>query len=202
MLPCPQPLCPAEPRSQIFSHDSNTSFFRRESDPRSGCGTQSLSSHGSEPTTSARVAHRTRHTASGMKNVKGKDGKTYDNYGAFCLETQHFPDSPPQLHLPSSVFRVGSTYATTMTFEVAAAEPHPTAVERPARFTRNERRRTKRSRPGPFCLAYLPLCCQNVLWRNARNEAATKASRPGVGRTHTVRLQRGEVRMSEMLAKW
>jgi len=27
-------------------------------------------------------------------SLKGKDGKAYVKYGAFCLETQHYPDSP------------------------------------------------------------------------------------------------------------
>ena len=35
-------------------------------------------------------------------SLKGKDGKTYNKYGALCLETQHYPDSPnkPISHRP------------------------------------------------------------------------------------------------------
>jgi len=40
------------------------------------------------------------YTAGYMQNEKGKKGKYYDKYAGFCLETQHFPDSPNQLHFP------------------------------------------------------------------------------------------------------
>ena len=56
------------------------------------------------------------YTANGMKTVKGKAGKTYDNHAGFCLETQHFPDSPNKPHFPSTVLRPGQTYLTTTTF--------------------------------------------------------------------------------------
>ncbi|MDL2257478.1 galactose mutarotase [Bacteroidales bacterium OttesenSCG-928-I14] len=38
-------------------------------------------------------------------NETGKGGKTYGNYSAFCLETQHFPDSPNQPNFPSTEIR-------------------------------------------------------------------------------------------------
>jgi len=59
------------------------------------------------------------YTANGMKSVKGKAGKTYDNHAGFCLETQHFPDSPNKPHFPSTVLRPGQTYLTTTTFAFA-----------------------------------------------------------------------------------
>ncbi|MEI6138824.1 MAG: aldose epimerase family protein [Mariniphaga sp.] len=40
----------------------------------------------------------------------GKQGKTYKYRSAFCLETQHFPDSPNQPEFPSVVLRPGQTY--------------------------------------------------------------------------------------------
>lgn len=43
---------------------------------------------------------------------KGKDGKTYVHRGAFCLETQHFPDSPNQPAFPSVVLKPGATYTS------------------------------------------------------------------------------------------
>jgi aldose 1-epimerase len=43
-------------------------------------------------------------------SVTGKGGKAYrKNYG-FCLETQHFPDSPNQPNFPSTVLRPGQTF--------------------------------------------------------------------------------------------
>lgn len=41
---------------------------------------------------------------------KGKSGKIYDFRTAFCLEAQHFPDSPNQINFPSTVLKPGETY--------------------------------------------------------------------------------------------
>jgi aldose 1-epimerase len=41
---------------------------------------------------------------------EGKGGAAYVKRGAFCLETQHFPDSPNQPAFPSTVVRAGETY--------------------------------------------------------------------------------------------
>ena len=35
-------------------------------------------------------------------SIFGKEGKVYKNRTAFCLETQHFPDSPNKPHFPST----------------------------------------------------------------------------------------------------
>ena len=40
----------------------------------------------------------------------GRDGTTYRQTDAFCLEPQHFPDSPNQPDFPSTVLRPGETY--------------------------------------------------------------------------------------------
>ncbi len=49
--------------------------------------------------------------------LKGKSGKTYVHRGGFCLETQHFPDSPNQPSFPSTILRPGATYKTTTMFK-------------------------------------------------------------------------------------
>jgi aldose 1-epimerase len=41
---------------------------------------------------------------------KGKFGVVYPHRGAFCLETQHFPDSPNQPAFPSTTLRPGESY--------------------------------------------------------------------------------------------
>jgi aldose 1-epimerase len=46
----------------------------------------------------------------------GSGGGLYRQGDGFCLETQHFPDSPNQPHFPSVVLRPGQTYATRTTF--------------------------------------------------------------------------------------
>lgn len=40
----------------------------------------------------------------------GKGGKAYPFRSAFCLETQHFPDSPNHSNFPSTVLKPGETY--------------------------------------------------------------------------------------------
>ena len=57
------------------------------------------------------------YTANGMKNLQGKDGKVYQNHYGFCLETQHFPDSPNKPHFPSPILRPGDKYDTTTIFK-------------------------------------------------------------------------------------
>jgi aldose 1-epimerase len=57
------------------------------------------------------------YTANGMRNIKGKGGKIYNRYYGFCLETQHFPDSPNKPHFPSVVLRPGEKYNTTTIFK-------------------------------------------------------------------------------------
>lgn len=43
-------------------------------------------------------------------NVEGKNGHRYGRRSAFCLETQHFPDSPNHPDFPSTILRPGSEY--------------------------------------------------------------------------------------------
>ncbi|MDR0521422.1 MAG: galactose mutarotase [Planctomycetaceae bacterium] len=40
-------------------------------------------------------------------------GHSYDKHGAFCLETQHFPNSPNQPEFPSTVLKPGETFRST-----------------------------------------------------------------------------------------
>lgn len=42
--------------------------------------------------------------------IKGKGGVTYKKHHGFCLETQHYPDSPNKPHFPSVVLRPGQIY--------------------------------------------------------------------------------------------
>ena len=44
--------------------------------------------------------------------LKGK-GRSYERRSGFCLETQHYPDSPNQPKFPSVVLRPGSTFRST-----------------------------------------------------------------------------------------
>ena len=42
--------------------------------------------------------------------LTGKSGGVYHKQHGFCLETQHFPDSPNKPHFPSAILRPGETY--------------------------------------------------------------------------------------------
>jgi aldose 1-epimerase len=48
--------------------------------------------------------------------LKGKDGVVYGKHAGFCLETQHFPDSPNQPKFPSTILKPGQTYHTTTSY--------------------------------------------------------------------------------------
>ena len=49
--------------------------------------------------------------------VKGKAGKVYPHWGAFTLETQHYPDSPNQSNFPSTRLDPGKTYTQSTLFK-------------------------------------------------------------------------------------
>jgi len=49
-------------------------------------------------------------------NRVGKSGRFYRQGDAFCLETQHFPDSPNHPEFPSTVLRPGEEFASTTSF--------------------------------------------------------------------------------------
>jgi aldose 1-epimerase len=46
-----------------------------------------------------------------------KNGKKDDYRSAFCLETQHYPDSPNQPSFPSTELKPGQTYQTTTVYQ-------------------------------------------------------------------------------------
>ena len=48
--------------------------------------------------------------------LKGKNGVVYGKHAGFCLETQHFPDSPNQPKFPSTILKPGQTYHTTTSY--------------------------------------------------------------------------------------
>ncbi len=46
----------------------------------------------------------------------GKSGRPYQPHGGFCLETQHFPDTPNRPAFPSTLLRPGDTYWSRSVF--------------------------------------------------------------------------------------
>jgi len=55
-------------------------------------------------------------------SLKGKNNIVYDKRCAFCLETQHYPDSPNNPEFPSTVLNPGEKYRTTTIYKFSAAE--------------------------------------------------------------------------------
>ncbi|MBN2273869.1 MAG: galactose mutarotase [Bacteroidales bacterium] len=49
--------------------------------------------------------------------VKGKKGIKHVKYFAFCLETQHFPNSPNIPHFPSTLLSAGEAYRQTTVYK-------------------------------------------------------------------------------------
>jgi aldose 1-epimerase len=52
----------------------------------------------------------------------GKSGHVYGRRSGFCLETQHFPDSPNRMNFPSTILRPGEKYASTTVFTFGVGE--------------------------------------------------------------------------------
>jgi aldose 1-epimerase len=89
---------------------------------RSGAGL-SLAADVYEPTSGRTLQVRT--TEPGIQfyagnfldgTITGKGGRVYQQRAGFCLETQHFPDSPNQPTFPSTTLRPGETYRSRTVF--------------------------------------------------------------------------------------
>ena len=50
----------------------------------------------------------------------GKNGKAYQFRTGFCMEPQHFPDSPNHANFPSVVLKPGETYTNTIIYRFSA----------------------------------------------------------------------------------
>jgi aldose 1-epimerase len=59
--------------------------------------------------------------------LRGKGGAQYSKHAGFCLETQHFPDSPNQPEYPSTILNPGAVYeqATVYSFSVRSEAKAP-----------------------------------------------------------------------------
>jgi aldose 1-epimerase len=53
-------------------------------------------------------------------SLKGKGGAVYKKRSGFCLETQHFPDSPNKPEFPSTVLKKGARYRSTTVYRFSA----------------------------------------------------------------------------------
>lgn len=53
----------------------------------------------------------------------GKSGKPYPRRSGFCLETQHYPDSPNRPNFPTTTLRKGAVYRSTTIYRFSARKP-------------------------------------------------------------------------------
>jgi len=52
-----------------------------------------------------------------LSGATGKQGLVYPRRSGFCLETQHFPDSPNKPKFPTTVLRPGGRYTQTTIYQ-------------------------------------------------------------------------------------
>ena len=52
----------------------------------------------------------------GLGGTRGKNGRIYQPFAGFCLETQHFPDSPNHKDFPSTILRAGEVFRSRTFF--------------------------------------------------------------------------------------
>ncbi|GBL94464.1 Aldose 1-epimerase [Araneus ventricosus] len=52
--------------------------------------------------------------------LRGKEGKYYKKHGAFCLETQNYPDAINQVNFPTAILNPDEVYShvTRLSFSV------------------------------------------------------------------------------------
>lgn len=82
-------------------------FAARATDPKSG---RTMEAWTTEPGVQL-------YTGNGLNGkLIGPGGVAYPLHGGFCLETQHFPDSPNKPNFPTTALRPGQTFKSTTAF--------------------------------------------------------------------------------------
>ncbi len=90
-------------------------------------GTMRIAARVSEPTSGRQMEVWTTepgvqfYSAIGLNgSIVGKGGMAYPKYGALCLETQHFPDSPNRPNFPSTVLKPGTKFHSETIYKFSA----------------------------------------------------------------------------------
>jgi aldose 1-epimerase len=94
-------------------HGNGLSLAARASDPESGRVLEVL-------TTQPGIQFYTGNFLDGT--IHGKGGKVYGYRSAFCLETQHFPDSPNHPDFPSAELKPGQAYHQVTVFKFSTGK--------------------------------------------------------------------------------
>jgi aldose 1-epimerase len=55
-------------------------------------------------------------------SIVGKQGIAYGKRFGFCMETQHYPDSPNKPVFPTAVLKAGDTFTSTTVFRFSTAQ--------------------------------------------------------------------------------
>lgn len=55
-------------------------------------------------------------------NAIGKSGSKYEKRTGFCLETQHYPNSPNQPEFPNTILKPGEVYKSTTVYKVSVGK--------------------------------------------------------------------------------
>ena len=91
----------------VLDHEGDTlSFAASVYDPVSG---RTMTVYTTEPGVQL-------YTGNFLSGLSGKQGHVYQQHAGFCLETQHFPDSPNQPLFPSTILRPNENYSTRTVF--------------------------------------------------------------------------------------
>ena len=56
------------------------------------------------------------YSGNSLSDIRGKEGAAYSARSGFCLETQHFPDSPNHGGFPTTILRPGERHASTTVY--------------------------------------------------------------------------------------
>jgi aldose 1-epimerase len=64
-------------------------------------------------------------------SARGKGGVAYAKRTAFCLETQHFPDSPNHPKFPTTVLKPGESYHSTTIYKFAVEKLKAVTIHKP-----------------------------------------------------------------------
>jgi len=100
----------------LRNQDGSLALAARVREPRSG---RVLEVHTTEPGIQLYTGNYLDGT------LRGKGEKPYAKHHAFCLETQHYPDSVNHPSFPSTIVRPGKTYRSKTIYKLTAESPSP-----------------------------------------------------------------------------
>jgi aldose 1-epimerase len=106
-----------KPRPGGYDHNyvinrsgNHLALFARASDSKSG---RVMEAFTTEPGVQL-------YTGNHLQQITAAGGVAFGRHGGFCLETQHFPDSPNKPQFPSVIVRPGQPFKSTTVFKFSA----------------------------------------------------------------------------------